>query len=81
MWNDTVQYILLIVHGLTTTVCCSNGKSFDLQPVGKEKYDPNAVTTRAVMASVRTGCGRFQGYLFPHNNSKSKLLSLNKKTK
>lgn len=75
MWNETVQYTLL--H--TATVCSSNTKSFDLQPVGKEKYDPNAVTTGAVVASVGTGCGGFQGYFFPDNNSKSKLLSFNKK--
>lgn len=36
-------------------------KSCDLEPVGKEKHDPNAVTTRAVAASVGTGCGGFQG--------------------
>lgn len=36
-------------------------KSCDLQPVGKEKHDPNAVTTKAVVASVGTGCGGFLG--------------------
>lgn len=58
-----------------TSLFCSDGKSFDQQPVGKEKYDPNAVTTKAVMASVGTGCGGFQGYFFLDNNSESKLLS------
>lgn len=46
-------------------LCCFKEKSFDRQPVGKEKHDPNAVTTRVVMASVGTGCGGFQGYFFP----------------
>lgn len=62
---------------LKTAVSHFNEKSFDLQQVGKEKSDPNAMTTRAVVASVGTGCGGFRGYFFPDNNSKSKLLSFN----
>lgn len=62
MCSDAVQFTLQILQRHTTTVYCSNGRSVHLQPVGKKKYDPNAVTTNTVMASVGTGCGGFQGY-------------------
>lgn len=36
--------------------------SFDVEPVGKQKYDPNAEETKAVSMAVGTGCGGFLGY-------------------